>query len=86
MNIIGIKALNSIEIEDFSYSGGECDYVLAEITARNIEILLDAGFTTKEIDEAMGDDVGYILCANRTTKPKRQLGYLKQLRSQIKGV
>lgn len=51
-----IHALNSISVVDWSCSGGECEYILAELTEENIKALTDAGFTTAEIDEAMGDD------------------------------
>lgn len=51
-----LQALNSLEIVDSSVSQGECEYVLAEATAKNIEVLLKAGFTSEQIDDAIGDD------------------------------
>ena len=51
-----LQALNSLKVDDFSCSGIECEYVLAETTAENIKVLLDAGFTAKQIDEAMEED------------------------------
>lgn len=51
-----LDALNSLDVEDVSCSVGELEYVLAEITAKNIETLLNAGFIAEQIDEAMGDD------------------------------
>lgn len=51
-----LEALNSLEIVDSSICGDEVEYVCAEISAANIKVLLDAGFTTEQIDEAMGDD------------------------------
>lgn len=51
-----LQALNALDVEDFSCCGGECEYVLAGITATNIKALLDAGFSAEQIDEAMVDD------------------------------
>lgn len=51
-----LQTLNSLEIVDSSICGDEVEYVCAEISAANIKTLLDAGFTTEQIDEAMGDD------------------------------
>ncbi len=51
-----LQALNSLEIVDTSICGDEVEYVLVQISAANIKTLLDAGFTTEQIDEAMGDD------------------------------
>lgn len=55
-----IEALNSLPVEDHSCSCGECEYVLAEISAKNIEVLLNAGFPSQLIDDAMGDARDYI--------------------------
>lgn len=55
-----INALNSLDIVDYSCSGGTCEYVLASVTAENIKILLDVGFTAEQIDESTGDDGDFI--------------------------
>lgn len=55
-----LEILNSIEVVDCSVCGGECEYVLADITAENIVKLVDAGFTADQIVESMGDDKDYI--------------------------
>ena len=51
-----LQALNALKVDDFSCSGIECKYVLTETTAENIKVLLDAGFTAKQIDEAIEED------------------------------
>ena len=51
-----LQALNSLKIVDSSICGEEVEYICAEISAANIKVLLDAGFTAEQIDEAMGDD------------------------------
>jgi len=47
-----IDALNSLEVVDWSSSCGELEYVVAANTEENRKVLLDAGFTAEQIDEA----------------------------------
>ncbi|HWS31035.1 MAG TPA: hypothetical protein VN512_13095 [Clostridia bacterium] len=51
-----IDALNALNVEDYSCCENECEYVFTETTTENIKVLLDAGFTAEQIDEAMEDD------------------------------
>lgn len=47
-----IDALNSLEVIDWSSSCGELEYVIAANTGENVKVLLDAGFTEEQINEA----------------------------------
>jgi hypothetical protein len=47
-----IDALNSLEVIDWSSSCGKLEYVVAANTEENRKVLLDAGFTAEQIDEA----------------------------------
>jgi len=47
-----IDALNSLEVIDWSSSCGELEYVVAANTEENRKVLLDAGFTEEQINEA----------------------------------
>lgn len=51
-----IEALNKLEVIETSFSCGELEYVLAEKSEGNVKLLLDAGFTKEEIEEATGND------------------------------
>ncbi len=51
-----IETLNALEVVDASCSGGELEYVYAENTKENIQLLLKAGFTKTEIESATIDD------------------------------
>lgn len=48
-----VKALNSLKIVDFSASGGELEYVLAENSKENKKVLMEAGFAENDIQQAM---------------------------------
>lgn len=51
-----VDALNSLEVIDYSASGGELEYVTAENSDENRNILLQAGFTERDLDEATCHD------------------------------
>ncbi len=55
-----LKAINTLEVDDFDCDCGEVGYVYAESSLENIKILFDAGFTTHEIGTAIGDNDGVI--------------------------
>lgn len=50
-----LELLNSFDVEDFSCSGSELDYVLAQLTCDDFEKLYTAGFTEKQVRDALGD-------------------------------
>lgn len=52
MKQVMIDVLNSLEVIDWSSSCGELEYVVAANTEENRKVLLDAGFTAEQIDEA----------------------------------
>jgi len=47
-----IKALNSLEVTEWSASSGELEYVVVENSRENRKILLEAGFTKEQLSEA----------------------------------
>mgnify|MGYP001385376870 CR=1 FL=1 len=49
-----IDALNSLEINEWSASCGELEYVLAEGTEENVQTLLEGGFKKEMVLEAQG--------------------------------
>ena len=50
-----IKAINSLEVIEWSAGLGELEYVLAARTDENLQVLLAAGFADEEIAHATGD-------------------------------
>ena len=44
-----IDAINSLVVEDYSCNGGECEYVLVQDLPENRNILLNAGFTSDDL-------------------------------------
>ena len=47
-----LKVLNSMEILDWSCAGEECEYVLVEDNEENRNMLLKAGLTKEDIEDA----------------------------------